>query len=53
MTESDLAVARRDQKSMCEHSLVVNIRKTDPDKFRAETKWMLAVPREPLANPCL
>jgi hypothetical protein len=52
-TESDLAVARRDPKTMCQHSLVVDLRKTNPDQFRERTKWMLAIPRQPLMNPCL
>jgi len=52
-TESDLVIARRDPKTMCQHSLVVDLRKTDPDQFRERTKWMLAIPRQPLMNPCL
>jgi hypothetical protein len=53
VTESDLAGARRDRNAMCQHSLVVQLRKTDPDKLRADVKWLLAVPRKPVPNPCL
>jgi hypothetical protein len=53
VTESDLAGARRDPKAMCEDYLVADFRKSEPAKFRDSVDWLLAVPRKPVANPCL
>jgi hypothetical protein len=53
VTESDIAGTRRDPKAMCENSLVADFRKSKPAEFRDSVSWLLAVPRKPVANPCL
>ena len=52
--ESELQFLRQQglQKA-CEGPTLTRFRSIDPDKLRASVKALLAVPREPVINPCL
>jgi hypothetical protein len=50
--ESHLSFVRRRGRS-CESRDVEPFRGSGPDQIRASTKALLAIPREPVMNPCL
>lgn len=52
--EAELRHARQlGMQKYCETNLAQNFRRQTPDKIRASVKELLAVPREPVMNPCL
>lgn len=52
--ESELKNARqRGMQKYCENSFAQHLRRQGPDQVRASVKGLLAVPREPVMNPCL
>jgi hypothetical protein len=50
--ESHLSFVRRRGRS-CESRDVEHFRSSSPDQIKASIKTLLAVPREPVMNPCL
>jgi hypothetical protein len=53
-TESHTAAMRRNgMKASCENRDFERLRRATPDQIRASTKALLAVPREPVMNPCI
>ena len=52
--ESELRHARQTgMQKYCENELARHLRSGSPDQIRASVKQLLAVPREPVMNPCL
>ena len=52
--EAELRHARQlGMQKYCENNLAQHLRRESPDQIRASIKGLLAVPREPVMNPCL
>ncbi|MBR0850271.1 hypothetical protein JQ543_21170 [Bradyrhizobium diazoefficiens] len=52
--EAELRHARQlGMQKYCENNLAQHFRRQNPDQVRASVKGLLAVPREPVMNPCL
>jgi hypothetical protein len=52
--EADLRYARQlGMQKYCANDLTQHLRSQTPDQIRASIKELLAVPREPVMNPCL
>ena len=52
--EAELGRARQlGMQKYCENHLAQHFRRQSPDQIRASVKGLLAVPREPVMNPCL
>ena len=52
--ESELKMLRqRGLEKVCEGTDLKQFRRASPDQLRAGIKAMLAIPREPVMNPCL
>jgi hypothetical protein len=52
--EAELGRARQlGMQKYCENHLARHFRRQSPDQIRASVKGLLAVPREPVMNPCL
>jgi len=50
----DIGMARRNGvEKVCESADLDRFRRISPEKIRASAKELLAVPREPVMNPCL